>query len=108
MTAHGLHPGFHLRSIFLSDLHLGFRGCAAELLTDFLERARIDHLYLLGDILDVSSLRRGFYCNDGDWVESRTVLVEDFDGRLSLLRWPEQRAQLQPALAHAPRLLDAA
>ncbi len=61
MTAHGIQPGFHLRSVFLSDLHLGFRGCAAELLTDFLERARIDHLYLLGDILDVSSLRRGFY-----------------------------------------------
>jgi UDP-2,3-diacylglucosamine pyrophosphatase LpxH len=270
MTAHGIHPGFHLRSVFLSDLHLGFRGCAAELLTDFLERARIDHLYLLGDILDVSSLRRGFYwpkshnrvvsailrharsgtrvvyvpgnhdeelrafagalfggvaihgeyvhttalgkrlwlthgdqfdgvvrcspllarlgtgiydfllglnplinalrkfcdlphgslaaflkvrvgsarryiesfehavahearrrefdgvvcghihhaalreiggvlyCNDGDWVESRTVLVEDFAGRLSLMRWPEQRAQLHPGLAHAPRLLDAA
>ncbi len=27
------------------------------------------------------------YCNDGDWVESLTALVEDFDGRLSILRW---------------------
>jgi UDP-2,3-diacylglucosamine pyrophosphatase LpxH len=27
------------------------------------------------------------YCNDGDWVESRTALVEDFDGTLSLLHW---------------------
>jgi UDP-2,3-diacylglucosamine pyrophosphatase LpxH len=27
------------------------------------------------------------YCNDGDWVESRTALVEHFDGRLELLYW---------------------
>lgn len=27
------------------------------------------------------------YCNDGDWVESLTALVEDFDGSLALLHW---------------------
>ena len=27
------------------------------------------------------------YCNDGDWVESRTALVEHHDGRLQLLQW---------------------
>ena len=27
------------------------------------------------------------YCNDGDWVESRTALVEHFDGRLELIHW---------------------
>lgn len=27
------------------------------------------------------------YCIDGDWVESRTALVEDFDGKLQLLHW---------------------
>ena len=27
------------------------------------------------------------YCNDGDWVESRTALVEHDDGRLELLHW---------------------
>ncbi len=27
------------------------------------------------------------YCNDGDWVESLTALVEHHDGRLELLRW---------------------
>ena len=52
------------------------------------------------------------YCNDGDWVESCTALVEDFDGRLSLLRWtgkpellgesgerPRVRRRLQESLA---------
>ncbi len=27
------------------------------------------------------------YCNDGDWVESRTALVEHHDGRLELVEW---------------------
>ena len=27
------------------------------------------------------------YCNDGDWVESRTALVEHRDGRLELVHW---------------------
>ncbi len=34
------------------------------------------------------------YCNDGDWVESCTALVEDFDGRLNVLRWAEERRRL--------------
>ena len=31
------------------------------------------------------------YCNDGDWVESRTALVEHQDGRLALVRWKTDR-----------------
>ena len=27
------------------------------------------------------------YCNDGDWVESRSALVEHHDGRLELVFW---------------------
>jgi UDP-2,3-diacylglucosamine pyrophosphatase LpxH len=34
------------------------------------------------------------YCNDGDWVESCTALVEHFDGRLEVINWPQQRAAL--------------
>ena len=47
------------------------------------------------------------YCNDGDWVESRTALVEHFDGRLELLHWsalpaaarPESMVELETELA---------
>ena len=34
------------------------------------------------------------YCNDGDWVESCTALVEDFNGRLSILHWADERRKL--------------
>ncbi len=30
------------------------------------------------------------YCNDGDWVESCTALVEHHDGRLELIDWTEE------------------
>ena len=32
------------------------------------------------------------YCNDGDWVESRTALVEHMDGRLELVHWVQGSA----------------
>ena len=44
------------------------------------------------------------YCNDGDWVESCTALVEDFDGRLRIVRWAEEVARrdaMLPQLAPA-------
>lgn len=31
------------------------------------------------------------YCNDGDWVESRTALVEHMDGTLELLHWAPEK-----------------
>lgn len=32
------------------------------------------------------------YCNSGDWVESCTALVEDFDGSLEVVSWMTRRA----------------
>jgi len=31
------------------------------------------------------------YCNDGDWVEHCTALVEDAEGRLNLLHWADSK-----------------
>ncbi len=36
------------------------------------------------------------YCNDGDWVESCTALVEHFDGRLELVHWAPSQSTLLP------------
>lgn len=38
------------------------------------------------------------YCNDGDWVESRSALVEHLDGRLELVYWNAE--QTSSALVH--------
>lgn len=42
----------HYRTIFVSDVHLGTRGCQAERLTAFLKHHSCDELYLVGDIID--------------------------------------------------------
>jgi len=46
------------------------------------------------EIRDIDGIR---YCNDGDWVESCTSLVEDMSGQLRLIDWPKVREQAQPA-----------
>ncbi|MFO1208882.1 MAG: metallophosphoesterase family protein [Amaricoccus sp.] len=40
------------RSLFLSDVHLGARGCRADRVLDFLERHDAEVIYLVGDFLD--------------------------------------------------------
>jgi len=42
----------HYRTIFLSDIHLGTRGCRADTLLEFLTTHTCDQLYLVGDIID--------------------------------------------------------
>src|SRR5271156_1215829 len=39
------------------------------------------------------------YCNDGDWVENCTALVEHFDGRLEILEWAGVRTPTDPPAA---------
>ena len=45
------------------------------------------------------------YCNDGDWVESRSALVEHANGQLQLLYWSE--AGVGTELLHAPQEVHA-
>ncbi len=49
------------RSIWISDVHFGTRACKAEFLLDFLERARCERLYLVGDMIDFWNLKSGWY-----------------------------------------------
>ncbi len=49
------------RAIFISDIHLGTRGCKADFLLDFLRWNESKHLYLVGDIIDGWQLKKGWY-----------------------------------------------
>src|SRR5687767_2598294 len=59
-----------LRTVWLSDTHLGSRACRVELLLDFLKSTRCETLYLVGDIIDLESLRRSFF-----WPSSHTEVL---------------------------------
>jgi len=49
------------RTIWISDVHLGTRGCNADMLIDFLDSVDSDTLYLVGDIIDGWRLRKSWY-----------------------------------------------
>ncbi|MCI3131897.1 UDP-2,3-diacylglucosamine diphosphatase [Phenylobacterium aquaticum] len=59
------------RTVFISDVHLGTRGCQAELLLDFIRHIECDTLYLVGDIIDGWKLRSGWH-----WPQSHNDVVQ--------------------------------
>ncbi|WP_338242080.1 UDP-2,3-diacylglucosamine diphosphatase [Aurantiacibacter hainanensis] len=52
------------RTIWISDIHLGTKGCNAELLIDFLDNVDSETMYLVGDIIDGWRLKKKFYWPD--------------------------------------------
>jgi UDP-2,3-diacylglucosamine pyrophosphatase LpxH len=60
-----------VRSIFLSDIHLGTRGCQANRLLDFLREYESEHLYLVGDIIDFWSMKRSI-----QWSSAQNTVVQ--------------------------------
>ncbi len=60
------------RSLFISDVHLGSRGCQAKYLLDFLQTTQCKQLYLVGDIVDVWEMRNGIY-----WPEAHNAVVRE-------------------------------
>lgn len=44
---------------------------------------------------EMRSIDGTLYCNDGDWVESQTALVEHWDGRLELVYWTTESIEVQ-------------
>ena len=60
------------RSIWISDIHLGTRGCKADLLLDFLRHNDCDLLYLVGDIVDGWRLSRAWY-----WNPSHSAVIDE-------------------------------
>jgi UDP-2,3-diacylglucosamine pyrophosphatase LpxH len=62
------------RSIFISDLHLGTRGCRSDFLVSFLRSVDCKQLYLVGDIVDGWRLRKSWYWDDGHDEVIRLIL----------------------------------
>lgn len=49
------------RTLFISDIHLGSRGCQAHHLLDFLRYHDAETIYLVGDIVDMWRLKSSWY-----------------------------------------------
>ena len=66
-SAHAL----KVRTVWISDLHLGTPGCQAGALLAFLREVECETLYLVGDIIDGWQLRRSWY-----WPQAHNDVVQ--------------------------------
>ncbi|MCB1912379.1 MAG: UDP-2,3-diacylglucosamine diphosphatase [Rhodocyclaceae bacterium] len=60
-----------VRSIFISDVHLGTRGCQAQRLLDFLRHYETENLFLVGDIIDFWAMNRSIH-----WTPTQNTVVQ--------------------------------
>lgn len=60
-----------VRSVFISDVHLGTRACQAERLLGFLKEYPSEYLYLVGDIVDFWAMNRSIY-----WSSAQNTVVQ--------------------------------
>ncbi len=49
------------RTVWISDVHLGTRGCNAEMLIDFLDHVDSETMYLVGDMIDGWAMKKRLY-----------------------------------------------
>ncbi len=59
------------RTIWISDLHMGTRGCKTAALLDFLRHHESDTLYLVGDIFDGWQLRKSWF-----WTQPHNDVIQ--------------------------------
>jgi len=60
-----------VRSVFVSDVHLGTRACQAEQLLDFLRAYPSQNLFLIGDIVDFWAMKRSV-----QWAPAHNTVVQ--------------------------------
>ena len=58
------------KSIWISDIHLGTKGCKADQLCSFLKETQCEHLFLVGDIIDGWRLSKKWY-----WPQEHSNVV---------------------------------
>jgi UDP-2,3-diacylglucosamine pyrophosphatase LpxH len=75
--------GIRVRSLFLSDVHLGMKASRAEALLEFLRIYDAETIYLVGDIVDGWALRGHWY-----WPQAHNDVVQ------KLLRKARKGAQV--------------
>ncbi|WP_249554345.1 UDP-2,3-diacylglucosamine diphosphatase [Shewanella sp. 8A] len=60
-----------VNALWLSDIHLGCKDCKADYLLSLLNTVRCQHLYLVGDIVDLWALKRRLH-----WPESHNKVLQ--------------------------------
>ena len=64
-------PIVRCRTAFISDIHLGTKGCQAALLLEFIRELECETLYLVGDIVDGWKMKSGWF-----WPQAHNDVVQ--------------------------------
>jgi UDP-2,3-diacylglucosamine pyrophosphatase LpxH len=84
-----------VRTLFLSDIHLGFKRARARELAQFLRTVDAECIVLAGDIVDHLNLARSFFWNDEHTQVVRTLLAKRRAGaRLIYIRQPRLESSM--------------
>ncbi|MCM2680588.1 UDP-2,3-diacylglucosamine diphosphatase [Echinimonas agarilytica] len=59
------------KAVWLSDIHLGYKDCKSEFLLDFLAKTQCEYLFLVGDIVDLWSMKRQVF-----WPKSHQQVLD--------------------------------
>ena len=59
------------RTVWISDVHLGNKSSKAEALLDFLRENDFETLYVVGDLIDISALKRRIY-----WPQEHNDVIQ--------------------------------
>lgn len=70
IVAENTHEYHEYKAIFISDIHLGSRGCKAEFLAEFLKYHQCEKLFLVGDIIDGWRLKKRNF-----WPQEHTNVI---------------------------------
>jgi UDP-2,3-diacylglucosamine pyrophosphatase LpxH len=79
-TMHGMRGKSRYRTVWISDTHLGTRGCQADFLLDFLRHTECQTLYMVGDIIDGWRLKKSWYWNETQNEVLQEVLKKSRNG----------------------------
>lgn len=60
-----------IKTLFISDVHLGTKKSQADKLLEVLKKYEFDQLIIVGDFVDLTSLKRKFY-----WKESHSTIIQ--------------------------------
>jgi UDP-2,3-diacylglucosamine pyrophosphatase LpxH len=71
-TRQKTHSRTQVRTIFLSDLHLGTKGCQADQVLSFIRAHEADVIYLVGDIVDGWALKGDWY-----WPQAHVDVINE-------------------------------
>ena len=60
-----------IRTLFISDVHLGTKKCQADKLLEVFRAYEFENLIIVGDFIDLTSLKRKFY-----WKENHSTVIQ--------------------------------